>query len=509
MKRILFSLLTAAFAVGVCPAAEPDETPLPGLWQIKNGDWSTLRRELGPVMGTVDGTYTSPIDGVETRWAEFDSWHYEGQVYLEAGKTYTFGTYVDDFCDISIGGQKVHSQLGNAFGSASYACTATGWHDIVFDVWDTGGGFGSSAAWPLGIAWNTAGQTAQDPQSGWTQLVDPGDGSLFRVVGKPKRAVVVENVVCAQRYPWNGMVDIDYEVVCDDPDADVWVYATGYDGDMNVSMAPRALSGDGAEGPVKPGRHRMTWNVTADYPGFASTSFTVKMCALVGGAPYLVVDLSGGVDALSYPVSYLNSVPEGGWGDEYKTTKLVLRKILGEGETAEWAIPEAHTSRTAELLDMTRKASGFTWPELLARTGGLNADTTGVHVTIGSYAPVIHAENVNGVEKALLDMGATGISAQIAEQIYSKYHPADLEGLRQFMPHVKYAHGKFYYVDENLHDPSIPMEKVLKVFDEADYDGYISSEYEGHFFGSPEMTGQDTIEQLRRHIQMEKNILGY
>lgn len=77
--------------------------------------------------------------------------------------------------------------------------------------------------------------------------------------------------------------------------------------------------------------------------------------------------------------------------------------IFGEGETAEWAIPEAHTSRTAELLDMTRKASGFTWPELLARTGGLNADTTGVHVTIGSYAPVIHAENVNGVEKALLE----------------------------------------------------------------------------------------------------------
>lgn len=43
---------------------------------------------------------------------------------------------------------------------------------------------------------------------------------------------------------------------------------------------------------------------------------------------YLVVDLSGGPTASSYPVSYLNSVPAGGWGDEYKTTKLVLRKIL-------------------------------------------------------------------------------------------------------------------------------------------------------------------------------------
>lgn len=77
--------------------------------------------------------------------------------------------------------------------------------------------------------------------------------------------------------------------------------------------------------------------------------------------------------------------------------------IFGEGSTAEWAIPEEHSTRTAQLLDMTRKASGFTWPELLARTGGLNADTGGVHVTIGSYAPVIHAENANGVEKALLE----------------------------------------------------------------------------------------------------------
>jgi formylglycine-generating enzyme required for sulfatase activity len=139
--------------------------------------------------------------------------------------------------------------------------------------------------------------------------------------------VYVTNVACAQRYPWNGMVDIDYEVVADDPDADVWVYCTGKDGDLNVSMAPRAVSGDGADGPVKPGKHRMTWDVSADYPGFATTSFTVSMCALVGGAPYMVVDLSGGVDALEYPVSYLSSVPAGGWTDEYKTDKMVLRLI--------------------------------------------------------------------------------------------------------------------------------------------------------------------------------------
>ena len=42
---------------------------------------------------------------------------------------------------------------------------------------------------------------------------------------------------------------------------------------------------------------------------------------------YLVIDLSGGPAALSYPVSYRASVPAGGWTEEYKTTKLVLRRI--------------------------------------------------------------------------------------------------------------------------------------------------------------------------------------
>ena len=42
---------------------------------------------------------------------------------------------------------------------------------------------------------------------------------------------------------------------------------------------------------------------------------------------YLVIDLSAGPFALNYPVSDLTAVPPGGWTDEYKTTKLVLRRI--------------------------------------------------------------------------------------------------------------------------------------------------------------------------------------
>ena len=153
------------------------------------------------------------------------------------------------------------------------------------------------------------------------------DFKLEPLSAEKSTVVQVSDITCTQRTPWNGMVDIDYTVTAEDPNADIWVYPVGYDKDSNTSMAPRALTGDGVGAAVKPGRHRMTWNVTEDYPEFHSTAFTVKMTALTGAAPYMVVDLSGGVDALSYPVSYLSSVPAGGWGDEYKTTKMAFRLI--------------------------------------------------------------------------------------------------------------------------------------------------------------------------------------
>ena len=46
-----------------------------------------------------------------------------------------------------------------------------------------------------------------------------------------------------------------------------------------------------------------------------------------GSNLYMVIDLSGGPSAVSYPVSYLKDVPVDGWSDECKTTKLVMRRI--------------------------------------------------------------------------------------------------------------------------------------------------------------------------------------
>lgn len=74
--------------------------------------------------------------------------------------------------------------------------------------------------------------------------------------------------------------------------------------------------------------------------------------------------------------------------------------IFGEAGP-EWAIPEEHSERTAELLDAARAASGFTWPDLIARYGGLNANPNNVQTTL-VYSPTIHAQDAEGVEEKLI-----------------------------------------------------------------------------------------------------------
>ena len=144
----------------------------------------------------------------------------------------------------------------------------------------------------------------------------------------------VKDVKIAQRYPWNGLVDIDYTVVCDEPATNIWVYPVGYDADFNVSVAPRTLEGDGANGaPVTVGAEgektfRMTWNMAADMPAnYNRAKFSMKMYAYAGAAPYMVIDLSPGASAEKYDVTYLTEIPNGEWDDEYKTSKLVLKLV--------------------------------------------------------------------------------------------------------------------------------------------------------------------------------------
>ena len=136
-----------------------------------------------------------------------------------------------------------------------------------------------------------------------------------------------------QRYPWNGLVDIDYTV-------------SGFDGaveDYNVVFA--LTDGEGTRPltnfvewsdcdlPVANGAHHVTWNAAAD--GYAKLVSGVSLAAKLvyrpvseAEAEFMIIDLSAGKTATAYPVKYAAGTTYATFNrDVYKTTKLVLKRV--------------------------------------------------------------------------------------------------------------------------------------------------------------------------------------
>ena len=94
----------------------------------------------------------------------------------------------------------------------------------------------------------------------------------------------VKNVQAKTRWPFSNFLDVDYELVTHPAGTRALVTLSGRDDDKGVAMAARSLTGDGATGPVEAGKHRLTWDVAADYPDFHTKAFSVEMSAVAMSA---------------------------------------------------------------------------------------------------------------------------------------------------------------------------------------------------------------------------------
>ena len=140
---------------------------------------------------------------------------------------------------------------------------------------------------------------------------------LFGLAGLGAVAATVSDVTARQRYPWNGKIDIDYTITgSDTTNTALAVTLTDHDTRKVYSLTEGGL-------------HQFTWSRT----GLVASNVTATASLVSYNIPttteglYCAIDLSDGPDAIQWPVSYLSAVPAGGWTDEYKTTKLVLRRI--------------------------------------------------------------------------------------------------------------------------------------------------------------------------------------
>ena len=193
----------------------------------------------------------------------------------------------------------------------------------------------------------------------------------------------IRNVTAKQRYPWNGKVDITYEVVGDvieaQPDhleknPSLVVSVTNRVTGETYTAISAALSGDTG---VEEGTHHVVWDLNAQGLLFRSDDvrFTV---AYEEGSPmlYCIIDLSAGASASSYFVTYLAEPPPYGFNvDEYKTTKLVLRYI----ESGSFKMQETYNVTLTKpfycgLFEVTQKQwelvmGNSHWSSLVAGTG--------------------------------------------------------------------------------------------------------------------------------------------
>ena len=135
-----------------------------------------------------------------------------------------------------------------------------------------------------------------------------------------------------QRYPWNGLVDIDYTIqwgAGESPDRNDRLEVLMVDNSVQPAVTNRAARFLQTPVPMTDGPHRITWDANCDgvTNRVAAAEFHVKIVRY--SEAYMLIDVSNGADDdKTYPVTFMDHEPEGGFNqDLYKSSVIVLRRI--------------------------------------------------------------------------------------------------------------------------------------------------------------------------------------
>ena len=163
------------------------------------------------------------------------------------------------------------------------------------------------------------------------------------------QCVTIDVTKFQQRYPWNGLVDIDYTIT-----------RSGGESALNPAKHSVKISVVNCENavtnvahvfrqgalPVSDGAHRVTWDANAEGVNFKSQDVKVFAEVVHYAEKYMVIDVSGGPNTNCYPVTYLYGAPEGGFTNStYRGNKIALR-LVPPGSFV-MGSPEGEPGRTA------------------------------------------------------------------------------------------------------------------------------------------------------------------
>ena len=249
---------------------------------------------------------------------------------------------------------------------ADSVVTATGWAGIEADghtvavsgasVVTAEATWGDESAWALcasalvlgdGLAIAEPAGGAFDADAGY--VVDPATGkaALRVVIGTPPPFVT--NVVARQRWPWNGLVDVDYEVGGSTTGLVARISFAEQGGEGRAWVASNFLAG--AEPSAEPGFHRATWDTKADGATNVVAANVVATVALVRPASCgrLALDFGGlGVrtDAASYRATLYDNAGN--------PTKDPLTAAIGDAPPPDAVfddVPSSTRKAVVEFLD--------------------------------------------------------------------------------------------------------------------------------------------------------------
>jgi sugar phosphate isomerase/epimerase len=81
--------------------------------------------------------------------------------------------------------------------------------------------------------------------------------------------------------------------------------------------------------------------------------------------------------------------------------------------------------------------------------------------------------------------------------------PNRAEMWRELVPQTIHVHGKFYDFDAAGNESAIPYDEILPVFQQGGYEGFISSEWEGHLYSRA-----NAFDMVARHQALCRRILA-
>jgi sugar phosphate isomerase/epimerase len=99
--------------------------------------------------------------------------------------------------------------------------------------------------------------------------------------------------------------------------------------------------------------------------------------------------------------------------------------------------------------------------------------------------------------------GANEIHLNELSLIFPMFGHEDPRGWLELMPAVVHIHGKFFGFDAAGREEAIDYATLLPLFRDSGYEGYMSSEWEGHMYSDA-----DAFEMIERHQAMCRRILA-